>query len=86
MSHIDERQAGAEIEITPEIARYVAKKGSVTIDGTSLTVNEVSDTELFVNIVPHTSERTIMNGYSVGSQVNIEVDMIARYLERLIQN
>ena len=73
-------------ELPARLGRYVAKKGSVTIDGTSLTVNEVSDTELFVNIVPHTSERTIMSGYSVGSQVNIEVDMIARYLERLIQN
>ena len=73
-------------ELPARLGRYVAKKGSVTIDGTSLTVNEVSDTELFVNIVPHTSDQTIMSGYSVGSQVNIEVDMIARYLERLIQN
>jgi len=69
-----------------DLGRYVAKKGSVTLDGTSLTVNAVSDAELFVNIVPHTSERTIMDGYSVGTQVNIEVDMISRYLERLIQN
>ena len=73
-------------ELPARLGRYVAKKGSVTIDGTSLTVNEVSDTALFVNIVPHTSERTIMSSYSVGTQVNIEVDMIARYLERLIQN
>jgi riboflavin synthase len=73
--------------VLPEgLGRYVAKKGSVTVDGTSLTVNAVSDTELFVNIVPHTSERTIMGGYKVGTRVNIEVDMIARYLERLIQN
>jgi riboflavin synthase len=74
------------ISLPAELGRYVAKKGSVTIDGTSLTVNAVSDTELFVNIVPHTSERTIMGGYEVGTPVNIEVDMIARYLERLIQN
>jgi riboflavin synthase len=72
-------------DLPERLARYVARKGSVTIDGTSLTVNEVSDTELFVNIVPHTFERTIMSGYSVGTQVNIEVDMIARYLERLVQ-
>ncbi len=73
-------------DLPTDLGRYVAKKGSVTIDGTSLTVNAVSDAELFVNIVPHTSERTIMDGYSVGTQVNIEVDMISRYLERLIQN
>ncbi len=73
-------------ELPAQLGRYVAKKGSVTIDGTSLTVNEVSDAEFFVNIVPHTSERTIMGAYSVGTEANIEVDMIARYLERLIQN
>jgi riboflavin synthase len=73
-------------ELPAPLARYVARKGSVTLDGTSLTVNEVTDSELFVNIVPHTSERTIIGGYITGTRVNIEVDMIARYLERLTQN
>jgi riboflavin synthase len=73
-------------EIPESLTRYIARKGSVSIDGTSLTVNEISGTNMFVNIVPHTLEQTIMNGYSAGTSVNIEVDLIARYLERLIQN
>jgi len=73
-------------DIPESLARYIARKGSVSIDGTSLTVNEISGTNMLVNIVPHTLERTIMSGYSVGTRVNIEVDLIARYLERLIQD
>ena len=73
-------------DIPESLTRYIARKGSVSIDGTSLTVNEVSGTNMFVNIVPHTLEQTIMSGYSAGTSVNIEVDLIARYLERLIQN
>jgi riboflavin synthase len=82
----DARSVRMEFEIPDALARYVAVKGSVAIDGTSLTVNEVSGSVFTVNIVPHTLERTIMGKYSPGSRVNIEVDMIARYLERLIQN
>jgi len=73
-------------DIPKSLARYIARKGSVSIDGTSLTVNKISGTDMFVNIVPHTLERTIMSDYSVGTRVNIEVDLIARYLERLIQD
>ena len=65
-------------------ARYVAKKGSVTVDGVSLTVNEVSERVFDVNIIPHTAEATIMGDYVVGSTVNIEVDVLARYIERLL--
>ncbi len=66
------------------LARYIAHKGSITVDGTSLTVNAV-DGDLFeLNIVPHTLEHTVMDGYSAGTQVNLEVDVIARYLERLV--
>lgn len=67
------------------LARYIAQKGSVCLDGTSLTVNEVSGRRFGVNIVPHTLEHTIMGGYVPGSRVNIEVDLLARYLERLLQ-
>jgi riboflavin synthase len=67
------------------LKNYVARKGSITLDGTSLTVNEVSGENLFVNIVPHTLEQTIMGSYEEGTRVNVEVDLIARYLERLIQ-
>jgi riboflavin synthase len=82
----DARSMRIEFEFPAPLARYVTRKGSVAIDGTSLTVNAVSESVLGVNIVPHTLERTIMGDYSVGDGVNIEVDMIARYLERLIQN
>ncbi len=67
-----------------DLLRYVAKKGSITIDGTSLTVNEIQADQCGVNIVPHTLERTIMSQYQAGSRVNVEVDLVARYLERLL--
>lgn len=67
-----------------ELAKYIAHKGSITVDGTSLTVNQVDGNEFDLNIVPHTLQETVMETYSVGSQVNLEVDIIARYLERLL--
>jgi len=73
-----------EVEIPAEYRRYVAKKGSVCIDGVSLTVNEVSDLKFSVNIIPHTAKVTIIGDYKVGGNVNIEVDLLARYLERLL--
>lgn len=70
---------------TPEaLARYIAEKGSITIDGISLTVNEVAGCEFEVNIVPHTSAVTTLGEYQPGQTVNIEVDLVARYLERLL--
>ena len=68
-----------------ELSCYVAKKGSITIDGVSLTVNGVINNEFEVNIVPHTQQETIISTYQKGSLVNIEVDIIARYLERMLQ-
>ena len=65
-------------------SRYVAKKGSVTVDGVSLTVNEVSGNRFELNIIPHTAEVTIIDEYAVGTKVNIEVDLLARYIERLL--
>lgn len=66
------------------IAHYIAEKGSITVDGISLTVNHVSGSQFGVNIVPHTIESTSMGMFKVGTQVNLEVDLIARYLERLL--
>ena len=71
-------------QLPADLARYVAKKGSVCIDGTSLTVNDVDADKFGVNIVPHTLENTIMGSYQPGTSVNLEVDLIARYLERLM--
>ncbi|WP_444899797.1 riboflavin synthase [Microbulbifer sp. VAAC004] len=66
------------------LARYIAHKGSITVDGTSLTVNAVDGAEFELTIVPHTLQETIMQGYVAGTRVNLEVDLIARYLERLL--
>jgi len=80
----DARSVRLDVEIPPEFRRYVARKGSVCIDGVSLTVNEVSDVTFGVNIIPHTAQVTIIGDYEVGTIVNIEVDLLARYLERLL--
>lgn len=80
----DARSIRYTFELAPELQHYIARKGSVTIDGTSLTVNSVMRNRFDVNIVPHTRERTMFQYYRVGTEVNIEVDIIARYLERLI--
>ena len=80
----DARSVRLSIEIAAEFARYVAKKGSITVDGVSLTVNGVSATTFEVNIIPHTAEATIIADYTAGTAVNIEVDLLARYIERLI--
>ncbi len=66
------------------LAKYIAHKGSVTVDGTSLTVNAVSGAEFDLNIIPQTMQETIFGSYRPGSRVNLEVDLIARYLERLV--
>lgn len=66
------------------LARYIAHKGSICVDGTSLTVNAISGAVFELNIVPHTLQETIMDEYQPGRQVNLEVDLIARYLERLL--
>ncbi len=67
------------------LAHYIAEKGSVAIDGISLTVNEVAGGEFAVNIVPHTAAVTTLGDYQPGHLINIEVDLVARYLERLLQ-
>ena len=67
------------------LARYVAMKGSICVDGTSLTVNQVKGCHFELTIIPQTWEETVFSEYRVGSPVNLEVDVIARYLERLMQ-
>jgi len=80
----DARSVRFDIKVPDELAKYIAQKGSVCVDGTSLTVNVVKGAVFELNIVPHTLKETIMNNYSTGSRVNIEVDLLARYLERLM--
>lgn len=80
----DARSTRMSLRLPAGLARYVARKGSLCVDGVSLTVNEVDGDRAGVNLVPHTLQATIMAGYRPGTPVNIEVDLIARYLERLI--
>ncbi len=80
----DARSIRLRIEAPAELARYIAPKGSICIDGTSLTVNSVDGCIFGLNIVPHTLQKTIIGDYRTGSSVNLEVDLIARYLERLL--
>ncbi len=80
----DARSVRLEIEVPADYRRYIAKKGSICIDGVSLTVNVVSASTFAVNIIPHTAEVTIIGDYKIGSRVNVEVDLLARYLERLM--
>ena len=80
----DARSVRLTVEIPAEYARYVARKGSVCIDGVSLTINAVSDNNFEVNIIPHTVEVTIIEQYRVATIVNVEVDLLARYVERLL--
>ncbi|MDH5353108.1 MAG: riboflavin synthase [Gammaproteobacteria bacterium] len=80
----DARSVRYRFEVDASLQHYIAAKGSITIDGTSLTVNRVENNQFEVNIVPHTQQKTIFANYQENTQVNIEVDIIARYLERLI--
>jgi riboflavin synthase len=80
----DARSWRLQFELPPALMRYVAPKGSICIDGVSLTVNEVSGQRFDVNIIPHTHEVTTLGELRLGAGVNIEIDVIARYLERLM--
>ena len=74
------------IEVHSSLARYIAAKGSICVDGVSLTVNEVASNRFGVNLIPHTIDVTTFRTSKVGAAVNIEVDLIARYVERLYSN
>lgn len=80
----DARSLRFRIRAPEGLARYLTPKGSIAVDGVSLTVNEVGDGDFGVNIIPHTLNATIIGGYRPGRDVNLEVDMVARYLERLL--
>ncbi|MEH6675882.1 riboflavin synthase [Phenylobacterium sp.] len=71
-----------KVRVPRPLHRYIAPKGSIAIEGVSLTVNEVEDDVFGVNLIPHTWEVTTLGGLSVGSKVNLEIDMLARYLAR----
>ena len=79
----DARSLRWTFELPPALVRYVAAKGSICIDGVSLTVNEVAGSRFGVNLIPHTIAETTFHDRKVGDGVNIEVDLIARYIERL---
>jgi len=80
----DARAERFEFEVPQSLARYVARKGSVCLDGVSLTVNDVDGCRFGVCLIPHTLEITTLGGLQPGDEVNLEVDLIARYLERLM--
>ena len=80
----DARSQRWTFEVPAQLSRYIASKGSVCIDGTSLTVNEVNGNRFGVNLIPHTVEHTVFHARKPGDAVNIEVDVVARYVERLI--
>jgi riboflavin synthase len=80
----DGRSVRLRVAAPAGLARYIAPKGSICLDGVSLTVNRVDGLHFEINIVPHTLQQTIINEYQAGSQINLEVDLIARYLERLL--
>lgn len=73
-----------EIRAPQDIAKFIARKGSIVVDGTSLTTNSVNGTDFTINLIPHTLENTTLNRLKPGSKVNLEVDLIARYCERLL--
>jgi riboflavin synthase len=80
----DGRSVRFRIQAPDELARYIAEKGSICVDGISLTVNHVDGAAFELNIVPHTLQETTMGALQTGTRVNLEVDVIARYLERLL--
>ncbi|MCK5663346.1 MAG: riboflavin synthase [Thiotrichaceae bacterium] len=80
----DGRSIRLHIHVPENLAKYIAQKGSICVNGISLTVNSVQDAEFTLNIVPHTISMTTLNKVKVGQRVNLEVDIIARYLERLL--
>jgi riboflavin synthase len=78
----DDRSLG--VRMPRELSRYVVRKGSITVNGVSLTVNEVGEDEFVVNLIPHTLAHTNLSGLSPGAKVNLEIDLIARYVERML--
>lgn len=81
----DARSTRVRITVPDHLAKYIARKGSVAVDGVSLTVNEVEGAAFGVNLIPHTQAVTTLGRLAQGTRVNLEVDQMARYIERLVQ-
>lgn len=79
----DARSLRVELAAPAKLARYIARKGSVTLDGVSLTVNEVDGVRFTINLIPHTLEVTTLGRLQPGARLNLEIDLLARYVERL---
>ena len=79
----DARSLRVEFAAPRDLARYIARKGSVTLDGVSLTVNAVDGVKFSVNLIPHTLQATTLNSLAPGAKLNLEIDLLARYVERL---
>lgn len=82
----DARSIVYRVRTAADIAHYIATKGSITVDGVSLTVNAVKHNTFSLNIVPHSAANTLLCDYQIGSKVHLEVDVISRYLERLLES
>jgi riboflavin synthase len=80
----DARSIRLTVRAPAALAKYIAHKGSICVDGISLTVNAVNGADFELNIIPHTAQVTVIGNYRVGTRVNLEVDVIARYIERLL--
>lgn len=80
----DARSLYFEVTAPVELAKYLAEKGSITVDGISLTINHLHGNVLSLNLIPHTAERTNIGSWKMGTKVNLEVDILARYIERLL--
>ncbi|HQV81426.1 MAG: riboflavin synthase [Agitococcus sp.] len=80
----DARSIQYQVRAPDELAKYISEKGSITVDGISLTVNAIDGAVFSLNIVPHTVQETNVGSWQVGSVINLEVDLLARYLERLL--
>ena len=74
------------IKVEPKYIAYIIPKGSITIDGISLTINDVYDDTFRLTIIPHTLRETLMRNYTVGTQLNVETDLFARYIDHILQN
>jgi len=81
----DARSRRVTVAAPAELARYIARKGSIAVDGVSLTVNAVTEREFEVSLIPHTLTVTTLGQLAVGTRVNLEIDPLARYVERLLQ-
>ena len=82
---VEADSVGLSIEVPVSLTRFIAPKGAVVLDGVSLTVNEVDGTKFTTNVIPHTQKVTTLGGAQAGTRLNMEIDVIARYIARLIE-